>query len=87
MHLLPPLLKARLDWCQKMRTQLGLREEEKEAWLAEEEGLRDALIGMEHIPLIRICYPFQVERYQLGFEDGQTLVRASRHPSCYQRQL
>ena len=84
MHLLPPLLKTRLDWCQKMRTQFGLREEEKEAWLAEENGLRDAVIGTE---LIRICYPFQVERYQLGFEDGQTLVRASRHQAAYQRQL
>lgn len=76
MDLLPPLLKARVDWCQKMRTQTGLREE-KEAWLAEEEGLRDASLGVERTCLIRICYPSQVDRYQLGFEDGQVLVRAS----------
>ena len=67
------LLHARLEWCQRLRTLTGSREE-KEGWLAEEEGLRDALLGRERTGLIRVCYPSQVERYRLGFHDGHALL-------------
>lgn len=68
------LLDARLHWCQKNRAHTGQRDE-KEGWLAEEEGLHDAVLGRERIDLIRVCYPSQVERYRLGFHDGQALLR------------
>lgn len=68
------LLDARLHWCQKNRARTGQRDE-KEGWLAEEEGLHDAVLGRERVDLIRLCYPSQVERYRLGFHDGQALLR------------
>lgn len=68
------LLDARLHWCQKNRVHAGQRDE-KEGWLAEEEGLHDAVMGRERVELIRLCYPSQVERYRLGFHDGQALLR------------
>ncbi|THJ21327.1 MAG: hypothetical protein CAF44_009260 [Nitrospira sp. CG24D] len=67
------LLDARLYWCQKNRAHTGQRDE-KEGWLAEEEGLHDAALGRERVDLIRLCYPSQVERYRLGFHDGQALL-------------
>lgn len=68
------LLDARLHRCQKNRAHTGQRDE-KEGWLAEEEGLHDAVLGRERVELIRLCYPSQVERYRLGFHDGQALLR------------
>ncbi|MDO9116337.1 MAG: hypothetical protein Q7U39_00145 [Nitrospira sp.] len=68
------LLDARLHWCQKNRVYAKQRDE-KEGWLAEEEGLHDAVLGRERVELIRLCYPSQVERYRLGFHDGQALLR------------
>lgn len=66
-------LNVRLDWCKRERIQAGLREE-KEGWMAEEEGLHDAILGRERVDLIRLCYPAHVERYRLGFRDGQGLL-------------
>lgn len=68
------LLDARLHWCQKNRAGAG-QGDEREGWLAEEEGLHDAVLGRERVELIRLCYPSQVERYRLGFHDGQALLR------------
>lgn len=68
------LVDARLRWCQENRARTGQRDE-KEGWLAEEEGLHDAVLGRERVDLIRLCYPSQVERYRLGFHDGQALLR------------
>ncbi len=68
------LLDARLHWCRKNRAHTGQRDE-KEGWLAEEEGLHDAVLGRERVELIRLCYPSQVDRYRLGFHDGQALLR------------
>jgi hypothetical protein len=73
MQLKVSLLNARLHWCRNNRIQTGLRDE-KEGWLAEEEGLHDAVLGRERIELIHLCYPSQVERYRLGFHDGQALL-------------
>jgi len=63
------LLNARLDWCHRLRA-LSRTREEKEGWLAEEEGLRDAFRGRDRSDLIRVCFPAHVERYRLGFDDG-----------------
>jgi len=77
MNLQYPMLNARVEWCQKMGKQTQLQEE-REAWVAEEEGLRDASLGRERTLLIRLCYPSQVDRYRLGFQDGQVLLRSSQ---------
>ncbi len=76
MELRQRLLNVRIEWCKQLRARTGTREA-KDGWLAEEEGLRDALLGRDRTALIRVCYPSQVERYQLGFEDGQALLRFS----------
>ena len=68
-----PSLASRVDWCRKMRNQTG-RKEEREAWIAEEEGLRDASFGRLRATLIGVCYPSQVKRYIQGFQDGRTLI-------------
>jgi hypothetical protein len=70
------LLNARLDWCKRLRLRAGTRDE-KEGWLAEEEGLHDALLGRDRSDLIALCYPSHVERYRLGFYDGQSLLAHS----------
>lgn len=70
------LLNVRIEWCKQLRTRTCTREA-KEGWLAEEEGLRDAMLGRDRSALIRVCYPSQVRRYQLGFEDGQALLGSS----------
>ena len=69
-------LNRRLNWCHQLRIRTGTRDE-KEGWLAEEKGLRDALCGRDRTDLIRVYYPSQVERYRLGFHDGQALVNFS----------
>ena len=69
-------LNRRLNWCHQLRIRTGIRDE-KEGWLAEEKGLRDALLGKDRTDLIRVCYPLQMERYRLGLDDGQALVNFS----------
>ena len=69
-------LNRRLNWCHQLRIRTGTRDE-KEGWLAEEKGLRDALLGRDRTDLIRVCYPLQMERYRLGLDDGQALVNFS----------
>lgn len=67
------LLNARIEWCQRLRALTGMREA-KEGWLAEEEGLHDALLGRDRTDLIRLCYPSHVERYRLGFDEGHAIL-------------
>jgi len=67
------LLNTRIDCCKRLRLQ-ACTKDEKDGWLAEEEGLHDALLGRERTDLIRVCYPSQVERYWLGFHDGLSLL-------------
>jgi hypothetical protein len=73
MELRQGLLYVRLDRCLRERTRTDQRDE-KDGWLAEEEGLRDSLLGRPRTELIRLCYPSHVERYQLGFHDGQAIM-------------
>ena len=52
-------------------------EAELEGWCAEEEGLRDALLGRDRT--FQYCYgpPAILERYTMGLEDGRALIRAT----------
>jgi hypothetical protein len=67
------ILSSRVRWCQHLRTQT-YSQSEKEGWLAEEEGLRDALRRRDRTAFIRMSNPSQLGRYQLGLDEGQTLL-------------
>jgi hypothetical protein len=80
------LLTFRMAWC---REQMALAETEFEsdAWRAEEEGLRDALLNKDHTEQYRLSPPEILERYLRGFHDGMILLRAARadrmiHPAA-----
>ncbi len=66
----------RIEWCQRQRTKAHTRPED-EGWRAEEEGLRDALLHRDHTKEYRNAPPGVFERYMLGFQDGQALIRAA----------
>lgn len=65
---------SRIEWCRQQRTQ-ERTEPELEGWRAEEEGLRDALFHRDHTNQYWYRPPAVVERYAMGFEDGQALIR------------
>jgi hypothetical protein len=65
---------ARIEWCQRQRMQAGT-EHELEGWRAEEEGLLDALLNRDHTNQYRYCPPDVFERYAIGLQDGQALIR------------
>ena len=70
-------LIARIEWCQRQGTQ-ARTQAELEGWRAEEEGLRDALLNRDRMYQYR-CSPAGVlERYAMGLEDGQVLIRVAR---------
>jgi hypothetical protein len=67
----------RIVWCRRQRAQArtGL---EMEAWRAEEEGLRDAVLRRDHGSKYWGRSPILFERYVLGFQDGRALMRVAR---------
>jgi hypothetical protein len=72
----PNFILSRIHWCRRLRTQV-CTQPEMDGWRAEEQGLRDALLKRDHTKLYQ-CYPSGVfERYAMGLEDGQALIRLS----------
>ncbi len=69
-----PSILARIEWCWWQSTQ-ALTEPELDGWRAEAEGLRDALLNRDHMNHYRDSPPSVFERYVMGFEDGQALIR------------
>src|SRR5215831_8052193 len=67
-------LEARIKRCRRQSTQARTHTE-LEAWRAEEEGLRDALLERDPPYQDRDRPPAVFERYALGFEDGKLLIR------------
>ena len=65
---------SRIAWCQEQEKR-ARSEPELEGWRAEEEGLRDALHHIDHRNRYRDCPPAVFQRYVMGFEDGQALIR------------
>ena len=49
--------------------------DEEAGWYAEEAGLIDALLGIDRTAT---THPSLLERYRLGLEDGQALLRLSQ---------
>ena len=69
-----PSITFRIVWCRRLRKQAPTRAEE-EGWLAEEQGLRDALLTRDHSYHYRSQLPSVFDRYLLGFQDAQALIR------------
>lgn len=67
----------RIVWCRRQRAQ-ARTEAELEAWRAEEEGLRDAVLHRDHVNKYRLRSSKLFERYLLGFQDAAALMRAAR---------
>ncbi|HSA62880.1 MAG TPA: hypothetical protein VLE03_11645 [Nitrospiraceae bacterium] len=66
----------RIEWCRRQRAKVQTGPE-LEGWRAEEEGLRDALLNRNHTNEYRQSPPEVFERYEMGFQDGQALMRAA----------
>lgn len=65
---------ARIHWCRSQRLEARTALELQE-WRAEEEGLRDAILKIDHTDAYR-QFPREVfERYTMGLQDGQMLIR------------
>jgi hypothetical protein len=67
-------IRLRIEWCRGMRRRAGTQDQQA-GWRAEEAGLLDAFLGINRMEISRSCHPFRLPRYQLGLEDGQTLMR------------
>jgi hypothetical protein len=65
----------RMEWCLRQKTKA--HPAEHDGWHAEEEGLRDALLNRDHLNDYRHAPPEVLERYVLGLQDGQALIRAA----------
>ena len=51
---------------------------EKDAWCAEEEGLRDAVLYRDHVNKYRDRSPILLERYLIGLRDARALMRVAK---------
>jgi hypothetical protein len=71
------LVTLRIVCCRQQRAKAGT-DLEVEAWRAEEEGLRDAVLRRDHVQKYRSRSPILFERYVLGFQDGKALMRVAR---------
>lgn len=69
-------IASRIEWCRRQRTQTRAQLE-LEGWQAEEEGLLDALLNRDHTNQYQDCPPAVFERYAMGLQDGQALIRTA----------
>lgn len=69
-------IASRIEWCRRQRTQ-ARAQLEFEGWQAEEEGLLDALLNRDHTNQYQHCPPGVFERYAIGLQDGQALIRTA----------
>ncbi|MEK9139591.1 MAG: hypothetical protein AAB308_00940, partial [Nitrospirota bacterium] len=67
----------RIVWCRRQRAK-ARTDLEIDAWRAEEEGLRDAVLRRDHVHKYRGRSPVLFERYVLGFQDAKALMRAAQ---------
>ena len=67
-------IMTRIEWCQQNRMK-ARTEAESEGWCAEEEGLRDALLQKDGIDKYQYSSTSLRNRYELGLQDGQILLR------------
>jgi hypothetical protein len=69
-------ITARIEWCRQQSTQTCAPLEIAE-WRAEAEGLEDALLQRDHTTQYQQGSPSVFERYALGLQDGQAVLRAA----------
>jgi hypothetical protein len=67
----------RIVWCRRQKAKARTKTE-LEAWRAEEQGLRDAVLHRDHVTKYCQRAPRILERYVLGFEDAKALMRAAQ---------
>jgi hypothetical protein len=67
-------IEGRIKWCRRQRTR-ARTQAELEGWRAEEEGLWDAFLKRDHTYQYRHSPPSVSERYAMGLQDGQVLIR------------
>jgi hypothetical protein len=77
MDLSSNLIRSRLAWCRVQRTQ-ALTKEEAERYLAEEEGLLDAMFGRDRTEIYSQNQRSIVTSYEIGLHDGQALMGLQR---------
>ena len=68
------LITVRIEWCRRQSAQ-ARTEPEVDGWRAEADGLRDALMNIDHTDSYRLCPPELLRRYEQGFQDGTALLR------------
>jgi len=69
-------ITARIEWCRQQSTQMCAPLEIAE-WRAEAEGLEDALLHRDHTTQYQQGSPSVFERYALGLQDGQAVLRTA----------
>jgi hypothetical protein len=69
-------ITARIEWCRQQSTQTCAPLEIAE-WRAEAEGLEDALLHRDHTTQYQQGAPSVFERYALGLQDGQAVLRTA----------
>ena len=69
-------ITARIEWCQQQSTRMCAPLEIAE-WRAEAEGLEDALLHRDHTTQYQQGSPSVFERYALGLQDGQAVLRTA----------
>ena len=69
-------IASRIEWCRRQSTQ-ACAPRELAGWQAEEEGLLDALFNRDHTNQYQQGPPGLFERYVMGLQDGQALIRTS----------
>lgn len=67
---------SRIQWCRRQSTQAFVPLEIAE-WRAEAEGLQDALLHRDHTNQYQQGLPSVFERYALGLQDGQAVLRTA----------
>ena len=77
MELSSTLIRSRLAWCRVQRMQ-AITKEEAERFLAEEEGLLDALLGRDRTEIYSRNRCSIVTSYEIGLRDGQALMGLQR---------
>jgi hypothetical protein len=67
---------SRIHWCRRQSTQ-ACAPLEIAGWRAEAEGLQDALLHRDHTTQYQQGSPRVFERYALGLQDGQAVLRTA----------
>ena len=69
-------IASRIQWCRRQSTQAFVPLEIAE-WCAEADGLQDALLHRDHTAEYQQGSPSVFERYALGLQDGQAVLRTA----------